>query len=590
MVPMAVTVKVISHGRTLPAKPGERLADVLDRAGIPLPFFCNKRGLCGKCFVEVLRGRLRPASAKEKFWQEQKGLSQKYRLACLLEVGGNLEIWVPEEFIAREVPILPRLSSATVKLNPAVKKYVLELRPPELEEPISLFENILEELGADHLKIPIHLLRKLGPTLEKANHRVVVVTHRDKEILTLEPLSPSFRILGLAIDVGTTTLAAELVDLESGKTLDVAATLNDQARRGADVISRITQAMSGSTNALELTSLILNSLNRVVSRMLRRNGLLSTSIFEIVISGNTTMNHLLLGVPVDSLAVAPYHALFSRLPYLSAQDVGLAAHPEARVYFSPNIRSFVGGDIASGLLATRLHKRRGNLLLIDLGTNGEIVLKTQKRLIATSTAAGPAFEGMNISCGMPALTGAVYKVKSTGRRLRLFTIGNLPPKGVCGTGLIDLIAIFLEKGEISPAGKILKKSQKLAVARDLYLTQADIRQVQLACAAIKTGIRLMLEQNGLREKDLDRIFIAGAFGNYLNVRNAMAIGLLPSLDERRVIFVGNSSLAGTRLLLLASKEREIVEKLIRKVDYVSLASEPKFQDSYIRALEFKRWP
>jgi len=587
---MALRIKVISPARTVRAKPGERLADALERAGIPLRLDCNKRGLCGKCFVEVLHGQLPPAAAKEKFWQKQKGLDKNYRLSCLLEVKDNLEIRLPEESIPQEVPILPRLSPATVKVNPAVKKYVLELQPPGLESPTSLFEKMLVELGTDHLRISLHLLRQLGPKVAKADYKVVAVTHRDKEILAVEPASDSPRVLGLAVDVGTTTLAVELIDLESGQTIDAAATLNDQARRGADVISRITQAMSGGIRAFELTSLVLNSLTRLVGRLTRRNGVLPTSIYEIVVSGNTTMNHLLLGVPVDSLAIAPFHAVFSRLPYFAAQEVGLAAHPEAKVYFSPNIKSFIGGDITSGLLATRLDERRGNLLFIDLGTNGEIVLKTGKRLVATSTAAGPAFEGMNISCGMPALAGAIYKVESGARGLKLFTIGNQPARGVCGTGLIDLVALSLERGEISARGNILNKSKKLRVTRGFSLTQADVRHVQLACAAIKTGIRMMLTRNGLRESDLDRVFIAGAFGNYLNIRNAMAIGLLPSLDERRVIFVGNSSLAGARLLLLAVEERERVERLIQKIDYVSLASDPRFQDAYIRALEFKRWP
>jgi uncharacterized 2Fe-2S/4Fe-4S cluster protein (DUF4445 family) len=229
------------------------------------------------------------------------------------------------------------------------------------------------------------------------------------------------------------------------------------------------------------------------------------------------------------------------------------------------------------------------LLFIDLGTNGEIVLKAGEELIATSTAAGPAFEGMNISCGMPALPGAIYRAEDTGA-IQASTIGNSPPQGVCGTGLIDLIAVFLARGEIAPGGAIQNPEKRLPVAAGIVLTQDDVRQMQLACAAIKSGIRLMLKANGLSVEKLNGIFIAGAFGSYLNIRNSMALGLLPRMDEKRVMFIGNASLAGARLLLVAKEERREVESLVQRIRYMSLASDREFQDYFIRALEFAGWP
>ena len=587
---MACTIKVLSHDRTILARKGEMLAEVLQRSGIPLSLFCNQRGLCGKCVVEILKGKQSTAAEREKFWRKKKNLPRNQRLACLFEIKSDLEIRVPSSSVLQEVPILPAVSRSLVSVKPAVKKYVLEIPRPRISSPESLFELLLEGLGARHLKISPVLLRELGPRLEKAKYKVTVVLHRDKEIIDLQPATEARETFGLAIDVGTTTLVMDLVELDSGKTVDTEAALNSQASRGADVISRITYAMSGHEKAAELRTLVLDTLNRLVSHILQRNHIRPSSVYEIVVSGNTAMNHLLLGVPVNSLALAPYHAVFSRLPYLSAQEVGFAVHPEAKVYISPNIKSFVGGDIASGLLASRLDRRKKNFLLIDMGTNGEIVLKTSGSLIATSTAAGPAFEGMSISCGMPALPGAVYKVEDTAGKLKLSTFAGKPPHGVCGTGLIDLVAIFLERGQLSPQGAILNRKKWLHIAKGISLTQDDIRQMQLACAAIKTGIRLMLKWNGLQEADLDGIYIAGAFGNYLNIRNSMKIGLLPSLEERRIVFVGNSSLAGAKQLLISLKERERVESLIRKVRYRTLASDPLFQDYFIKALELKSWP
>jgi uncharacterized 2Fe-2S/4Fe-4S cluster protein (DUF4445 family) len=246
----------------------------------------------------------------------------------------------------------------------------------------------------------------------------------------------------------------------------------------------------------------------------------------------------------------------------------------------------VGGDISAGLVAADLENKKGNFLFIDLGTNGEIVLKKGKKIVATSTAAGPAFEGMNISCGKLALPGAIFKAEYTDK-LKTFTIENKPASGICGTGLIDLIAVFLEKGEISSKGTIQNKTKRIAVTSSIYITQKDVREMQLAVAAIKTGIKMILQENQVTLEEIDGIFIAGAFGNYLNIKNSKKIGLLPKIDEEKIIFIGNSSLAGARALLLSSQARKKIESLVKKIQFISLATEPSFQKYFINALEFK---
>jgi uncharacterized 2Fe-2S/4Fe-4S cluster protein (DUF4445 family) len=326
----------------------------------------------------------------------------------------------------------------------------------------------------------------------------------------------------------------------------------------------------------------------MIGRLLGRSKVPSESVHEVVIAGNTVMSHLLLGVPVDSLATAPYHAVFSRGPVVRASETGLAVNSHAPVYFSPNIKSFVGGDISSGLLASRMAGNDGHYLLIDLGTNGEIVLKAGDELITTSTAAGPAFEGMNISCGMPALPGAVYRVRDDGA-MTVWAVGGQTATGICGTGLIDIAAVALARGDISSSGAIRNADKRIRVTTTLSLTQDDIRQLQLACAAVKSGVRIMLAQNGLVAADLNGIYIAGAFGSYLNIPNSMALGLLPGIDAKKLVFIGNSSLAGARLLLQSKGERETVEALVRGIRFLSLASDPGFQDQFINALDFGPW-
>lgn len=585
---MAQTIKILSHGQTILAEKKEILADKLRQAGIPLNLYCNKRGLCGKCFVEIVSGRSRDVGEREQSMLKEKGLSEAYRLSCQYEINGDLEINVPVSSTHEDVPILPAIPHSAISPDPAVRKYYLELRKPEISSPDSLFEQILSGLEIETLKVQPRILSELGSSLDQAVIRATVVVHGENEVVAIEPGMTLGRNFGLAIDVGTTTLVMELVDVESGKILDLEAALNSQSGRGADVISRIAFALADTKNAAELRNLVLDALNQMIRRLLVRNRVPPSSVYEAVVSGNTAMNHLLLGVPPETLARAPYRAVFSRLAALEAEAVGLDIHPRGKVYFSPNIRSFVGGDISSGILASGLAARPGNWMFIDLGTNGEIILKAGEDIIATSTAAGPAFEGMNISCGLPALPGAVYKAESAGD-LRVFTIGDIHPRGICGTGLIDLTAFYLARGEIASGGAIQNAKKRLAVAEGIALTQEDVRQMQLACAAIKSGIRLILKAASLSTIQLDGIYIAGAFGNYLNIRNATEIGLLPAVEAGKVRFVGNSSLAGARLLLIAKEERKKVESLVGRIRYFSLASDPEFQDYFIRALEYKTW-
>jgi uncharacterized 2Fe-2S/4Fe-4S cluster protein (DUF4445 family) len=586
---MGVTIKIPSHGRTIKAEKKDVLADKLLQAGIPLNLYCNRRGLCGKCFVEILSGARPEPRDKEKAWLERADLSPRHRLACQYEVEGDLVVNVPVSSTRANVPILPQIPRSEVPPNPAVKKFFLEVPKAQISAPLSLSEQVRAALGAESLSLPLDVLKDLGRTLKEAGQEVTAVVHEESEVLAVEPGDTVDRNFGLAVDVGTTTLVMELVEVESGRTLDMEAALNGQSRRGADVISRLSFAMEEKANAAELREIVLNDLNQMARRLLQRNRVSPGGVYEAVLAGNTAMVHLLLGVPVNSLAAAPYEAVFSALPRLDAREVGLDIHPRGKVYFAPHIKSFVGGDISAGLLAVGLDARPGHSVFIDLGTNGEIVLKAGSELVATSTAAGPAFEGMNISCGMPALPGAIFRAEGSGS-LRTSTIGGGPARGVCGTGLIDLVALFLERGEIAPGGAIRNPEKKLAVEPGIALTQDDVRQVQLACAAIKSGIRLMLKANGLSVENLDGIVVAGAFGSYLNIRSSVRLGLLPRIDEERVLFIGNSSLAGARLLLIAREARREVEALVRRIRYFSLASDRDFQEQFIKALEFSRWP
>lgn len=585
---MSLTLTIVPENRSIQVRKDTILIDALHDADVNLITYCNKTGLCGKCFVEIVKGAPPPPDPREKELMARKRLGKKFRLACLHRIAGDLTVCIPEESQFPLMPVLKRGLRRTLLPDPAVKKVLFALSRPDLASPLSLSEQVQAYFpGLRHKPSP-RILEDLAGFIDDPSGEATAALYEDAEILDLEPGDTAEQNFGIAIDLGTTTLVAELVNLNTGKTLDAATALNAQIPFGADVLSRITAVFQDPKKSGALRAAVLLALNTMIEGMLKKRRIATRHVYEVVVAGNTAMNHLFLGAPVKTLAVSPYHAVFSSLPPISASEAGLLMNPHGKVFIAPNIKSFVGGDIAAGLVAVDLVHQPGNYLFIDLGTNGEIVLKKGRQFMATSTAAGPAFEGMNISCGMLAVPGAVYKAEFR-RGLRVMTIGSAAARGVCGTGLIDLIAIFLDRGLLSPQGHIQNREKEIRAGQNVVLLQKDIREVQLAAAAIKTGIRLLLGLHKLTVAELDGIYVAGAFGNYLNIDNSMRLGLLPRLDKKKILFVGNSSLAGAKALLVSRQERARCERLVQTIKHVSLATDATFQKTFIEALEFRAW-
>jgi len=585
---MAITVEVISHHHKVKTTRGRLLSEVLIEAGIPLSAYCRGRGLCGQCCVEILEGILPDYQDGEHRLLAQRGFGPNHRLACLYKLQGSVRISIPESSVLEKMPILAWGAAIPPAFDPAVKKYFLELPQPELARPESWCDILKQGLKLPDPQASLDAIRALPSIWAQSEGRLTAVIHRDQDILALEPGDTTSRLFGLAVDLGTTTLIVDLVDLTSGRVLDSETALNSQAAYGADVVSRISLVFAEPGQAGRVREAVIKDLNRMTSSLLRRNGLSPEHVYEAVIAGNTAMNHLLTGAAIDSLAVAPFSPLFSALPAFPPREIGLGIHDRGRVYIAPNIKSFVGGDISAGLMASGFLDKPGPLLYLDLGTNGEIALKKDDRILVTSTAAGPAFEGMNISQGMLAVPGAVCRVEDEDG-FRVFTIGDRPARGICGSGLIDLAAVCLSRGFITPAGAISRPEKRIPVAPGLSLEQKDVRELQLASAAVKSGMRMMLDAAGLKASGLKQLFIAGAFGNYLNIARAMSLGLLPSLDPAQIVFLGNASLSGARLLLLSLETRRRLESLVGGIHHFSLASQPAFQDIFIDSLEFKPW-
>src|SRR5512136_1147867 len=570
MTETTFTVKILPEGAKARAKAGDVLADVLVRAGIPLSLYCHQKGVCGKCAVRVLSGPLPFPAALEAALLESRGLGPDHRLACLYIVRGDVIVETLPGSRLEKIAVLDTGLPTAAFVDPAVKKLSLVLQKPSLYSPTAIADSLRAILRSPGLVLPLPTLSKLGGSLALAPTRpVTVVLYDDDEVLDLEAEEGAKEIFGLAVDVGTSTVAAELIDLRSGKVVDQAAAVNAQNSYGADVVSRITFAFENPDNLRRLKHAAVQLINDMVGTMTRRSGIARHRVYDAVVAGNTAMSHILCGVAVDSLALAPFHAVFSALPPLPAAEIGLALHSQARVYVSPNIKSFVGGDITAGLVASEFAAKPGTALYIDLGTNGEIVLKKGREFVTTSTAAGPAFEGMNISCGMLAVAGAIHGA-SWDNGFKFRTIDDLPPQGVCGTGLVDILATAIIRGLLGRDGRIVGSEKRIRLTERLALTQQDVRDVQLAVAAFRSGVRLMLREFRVSVADLDRIIVAGAFGSSLDIPNAVSLGLLPNLPEDRISFIGNASLAGARLLLLARPARTTAEDLAARISHVSL--------------------
>ncbi len=583
------TVEILPEGAKVRAKAGDVLADVLVRAGIPLSLYCHQRGVCGKCAVRILSGPLPFPAALEASLLESRGLGPDHRLACLYIVRSDVTVETLPGSRLEKIAVLDAGLPSAAFVDPAVKKLSFVLQKPSLYSPTAVADSLRAQLKSPGLVLTLAALSKLGGSILGPSHPIAAVLYDDREVLDVEPDEPGREAFGLAVDLGTTTVAAELVDLQSGRIADRATAVNAQNSYGVDVVSRITFAFENPDNLRRLKGATVQLINDLVGTMCRRSGVPRHRIYDAVVAGNSAMNHFLCGVAVDSLALAPFHAVFSTLPPLAAAELGLALHPQARVYISPNIKSFVGGDITAGLVASGFAAEPGTGLFIDLGTNGEIVLKKGGEFAATSTAAGPAFEGMNISCGMLAVPGAIHRAEwDNGFKCR--TVDDLPPQGVCGTGLIDILAGALARGLLGHDGRIVGPEKRIRLTDRLALTQQDVRDVQLAVAAVRSGVRLMLREFRLSVADLDRVVVAGAFGSSLDIGNAVSLGLLPDVPPEKISFIGNASLAGARLLLLSRPARTVAETLAAKVSHISLATRPDFQDEFVQALEFDRYP
>jgi uncharacterized 2Fe-2S/4Fe-4S cluster protein (DUF4445 family) len=609
---------------------GTTVLDAARSLGVDIDSVCGGRGICGRCQVTLATGEfakhgitsvadhLSPPGEVEAAYRREHALIEGRRLSCTASLHGDAVIDVPQESQVHRQVVRKGLDIRTFTVDPVVRLHYVEVVRPELASPsgdlVRLYDALEAEWGLTALESDLHVVRALQPALKNGAYRVTVAVHEGR---TVTAVWPGFheRIFGVAIDVGSTTIAGHLADLSSGEVLASSGVMNPQIRFGEDLMSRVSYAMLHEGGAAEMTRAVRASLKALVTGLARDAGIDRADILELVFVGNPIMHHLLLGIDPTSLGSAPFALATDRAVRTWAVELGITAHPGARAYVLPCIAGHVGADTAGVILAEAPHEADGVRLVVDVGTNAEIVLGDRRRLLAASSPTGPAFEGAQISGGQRAAPGAIERVRIDRETLepRYRIIGadawsdepgfaeaaaELGVTGICGSGIVELVAELYLAGVVTPDGVIDgslggRTSRVIPDGRTfsyllhdgeprIVITQNDVRAIQLAKAALYAGVRLLMDHAGVDA--VDDIALAGAFGSQIDPLHAMVLGLIPDCDPARVRSAGNAAGTGALIALLSGAARREIEDVVRRVEKVETAVEPRFQEHFVEAL------
>jgi uncharacterized 2Fe-2S/4Fe-4S cluster protein (DUF4445 family) len=603
-----VAVRFLPDGAEVRVPSGTSVFDAASWNGIAIDSTCGGHGTCKKCKVRIVSGET-PVSPLDPRAFAADELRDGWRLACRAGARGELVVEVP--------PLQTRPKAALagvgrhVILRPSVQKRHLVLAEPSLEDQRSDLQRVLDAIDDLEPRGSIGLLRELGGILRGADFDVTAVVC-DEELIDVEPGDTTARRFAIAFDLGTTTVVATLLDLESGQPVAVRSMLNRQQPYGADVITRISATMMDAQALGALRERARETLTSLTDEVCAEGGVQPREVYELTVCGNATMMHLALGIDPEPLSMAPFVVSAHSLPEVGAADFGVAVHPRATAFVFPSLGAYVGGDIVAGMLATGLTRDRRLRLFIDVGTNSEIALGSNERVLATAAPAGPAFEAAQIKCGMRAADGAIEGVTIDGDALALEVIGDAEPAGLCGSGLVDAVAELVHAGLLDHSGRFLPDEDAAALCPALaprltaigqervfvlhwrgedpessvFLSQRDVRELQFAKASIATGWNILLRELGVDPTDITQVLLAGSFGSYLTPLSAVRIGLVPELALPRIVSAGNVAGEGAKIAALSLRERAEAYSILREVEYVELSGRSDFNDLFIDQLGF----
>jgi len=604
----------LTSDEVIKLKEREDIYSALKRAGIYLVASCGGKGTCGKCKVKIVEGECDVISYGKL---TQKERESNIILACqsipksdvLVEILKESRLVVGDKIaIARTKDLVEYLKSYGVDINPAVKRIYLELPPPTISDNISDLERLkrtLNEKGLRNMRFSHGFVSTMAEILRSSNWNVEL-TYLNGEgvsgeaIFLTDPESCNRRH-GIAVDIGTTTVVVYLANLSTGEIVDIGSTYNSQMRYGDDVITRIVYATEGG-GLNELRDAVVTDINTIVNSLMERHSIEACEIDTATIAGNTTMSHIFWGLNPGSIREEPYIPTLNHFPQWKGGTAKLSINPQSPVYTVPCVASYVGGDIAAGVLASKMHRNPEIALFMDIGTNGEIAIGNNEWLMTAACSMGPCFEGSGVRCGMRATSGAVESVKIDPETYEpaINVIGGGHPMGICGSGMIDSISEMFLTGVIDQKGKFVKgKTDRIrqgeeglefvlyrdeAHNKDIVLTEVDVENIIRAKAALYAGITTLLTEVGFTMDAIEKVYIAGGFGNYINVERAIILGMLPDIPKERFVFMGNTSITGAYLCLLSEELRREAEDIASKMTYIELSVYRSFMDEYMSAL------
>jgi uncharacterized 2Fe-2S/4Fe-4S cluster protein (DUF4445 family) len=605
-----VRLRFLPEGAEVRVPSGTPVFDAASWNGIAIDSTCGGHGTCKKCRVRIVSGDVPVGPLDPRAFTTDE-LRDGWRLACRAGARGDLVVEVP--------PLQTRPKAALagvgrhVILRPAVQKRHLMLEEPTMEDQRSDLQRVLDELDDLEPHASIEMLRSLGGVLRRSGFDVTAVV-ADQELIDLEPGDTTVRRFAIAFDLGTTTVVATLLDLESGQPVAVRSMLNRQQPYGADVITRISATMMDPDALDALRTRVHETLAELVAEVCGEGQVEPREVYEITMCGNVTMMHLALGIDPEPLSMAPFVVSTHSFPEVLARDFGIEVHPRAPAFVFPSLGAYVGGDIVAGMLATGLTRDRRVRLFIDVGTNSEIALGSHERVVATAAPAGPAFEAAQIRCGMRASEGAIEGVKiSAEDGVALDVIGDIEPVGMCGSGLVDAVAELVHCGLLDHSGRFIPNEdaegshpglvdrltmigkERVFVLdwrggndpeRAVFLSQRDVRELQFAKASIATGWSILMTELGIDVADISQILLAGSFGAYLTPLSAVRIGLVPKIALPRIVSAGNVAGEGAKIAALSVRERAEAHSILREVEYVELSGRADFNDMFVDQLSF----
>jgi uncharacterized 2Fe-2S/4Fe-4S cluster protein (DUF4445 family) len=611
-------VKVVFYpeGRMSKVPKGSMLLAAAQAADVNLEASCNGNSTCGKCKIQWIDGAVTEVTPEERKILHPAEIESGYRLACATQILGDVTVRIGREIKQTTLQIEADGLKPDFVIDAPLQKRYLELTPPTLDDPATDLERVVRAIGQPLAKGNLLMaLRNLPELLRAVDFKVTAVFEED-QCIGIEAGDTHNECYGIALDIGTTTVVLTLIEIHSGVELATAAAANAQGKYGQDVISRI-QFSTQAGGLKQLREAIVQQINELITIVCRKSGVKREYLYELVVAGNTTMTHLLLGVSPENLAHSPYVAVFREGISLGAAEMGIQISPFGLVYIIPSVASYVGGDIVAGMLAIGLQHSASPALLVDIGTNGELVFGSRDDLVACSCAAGPALEGMNISCGTIAVAGAIEKV-DIGPDVVLQTIDNQPGVGICGSGIIDTVAELLRKGISERSGRMRSRKDFLAIGgedslaerikdhgelrfeliaaestttparenRAIFISQKDLRQVQLAKAAIASAIEVLMKEKGINASKVAQVYVAGAFGKHLRKENLLRTGFIPAELGERIVFAGNTAKTGAILCLLSKEMRLEAEQIAKKTRYFELSVYPGYDQLFFKAIAF----